>query len=109
MWKIIFLIIIFILFFFAVRTKRTLQRMRTMAQLENAVDSPTSVAIGELVAIAGGIYLSLILLTSFLKVNMPARISFYDWSVDYLAAIAFAIALFQPILTTLYYKVMQKR
>lgn len=108
MWKIFFLLIIFILLFLAVRSKKFLLRMRTKAQMENAVDSPTSLAIGELVAVAGGIYLSLIMLTSFLKVNMPERISFFDWSFDYLAAIAIAIALLQPILATLYYRLIHK-
>lgn len=108
MWKILFLLILFVLVFLAVRSKKILLRMRTKAQMENAVDSPTSIAIGEVVAIAGGIYLSLIMLTSFLKVNMPERISFYDWSVDYLATIAIAIALLQPILAALYYRLIHK-
>ncbi|MDD2212401.1 MAG: hypothetical protein PHS83_00885, partial [Clostridia bacterium] len=60
------------------------------------------------VAVAGGIYLALILLTSFLKISMPERLVFFDWSVDYLAAIAIVLALFQPIFLALYYKISHK-
>ncbi|HHY06325.1 MAG TPA: hypothetical protein GX532_05045 [Clostridia bacterium] len=104
--------ICFLLFLFfvlvAVKTKKSLQRRRNITQLENIVESPASFAIAELVAVAGGIYLALILLTSFLKISMPERLVFFDWSVDYLAAIAILIALLQPICLALYYKISHK-
>lgn len=104
-----FLITLFIILVLtAVSTKKRLKRLREIGNLENAVDSPTSYAIGELVAVAGGIYLSLVLLASFLKLSMPERIIIYGWSFDYLATIAIILAILQPIVLSLYYR-MTKR
>ena len=47
-----------------------------MTRWEDAVESPASLAIGELVAVAGGIYLALTLLATFLKISMPERLVF---------------------------------
>ncbi len=104
-----FLITLFIILVsIAISTKKRLKRMREIGNFENAVDSPTSYAIGELVAIAGGIYLSLVLLASFLKLSMPERIVIYGWSFDYLASIAVVLAILQPIILSLYYRVTKK-
>lgn len=92
----------------AIKTKKRLKRWRDIADLENAVESPTSYAIGELVAVAGGIYLSLVLLASFLKISMPERIVISSWSFDYLAAIALFLALLQPIFLSLYYRLTKR-
>ncbi|MGI6589008.1 MAG: hypothetical protein ACOX2N_09690 [Peptococcia bacterium] len=108
MGKIVFFLLLLLLVFLAVKMKKSLQRMRNIAQLENIVESPASLAIAELVAVAGGIYLALILLTSFLKISMPERLVFFDWSVDYLAAIAIILALLQPICLAIYYKISHK-
>lgn len=108
MGKIFFCLFLLLLFSLAVKTKKGLRKQRSIAELENIIESPISFAIAELVAIAGGIYLALILLTTFLKVSMPERLVFFDWSVDYLAAIAILIALLQPICLALYYKLGHK-
>jgi hypothetical protein len=108
MGKVTFGVIIFILFFLAIRIKISLKRRREMGYPENAVDSLASLAIGELVAVAGGIYVSLLLLSSFLEITMPERMYFYGWSVDYLAAIAIILALIQPIILSFYYKISGK-
>jgi hypothetical protein len=92
----------------AIKTKKRLKRWRDIADLDNAVESPTSYAIGELVAVAGGIYLSLVLLGSFLKISMPERIVIYSWSFDYLAAIALVLALIQPIFLSIYYRITRR-
>jgi len=100
-----FFIALFLMFvLIAVKAKVQLRRMRDMGMVENAVESPTSYAIGELVAVAGGIYLSLVLLASFLKLSMPERIVIYNWSFDCLASIAIVLALLQPIFLSLYHK-----
>ncbi len=108
MGKITFFVIIFILFFLAIRIKISLKRRREMGYPESAIDSPASLAIGELVAVAGGIYVALLVLTSFLKITMPERMNFYGWSVDYLAAMAIILALIQPIVLVFYYKMSGK-
>jgi len=108
MGKIVFFLILLIIFGVAVKTKKKLRYTRNLARWEDAVESPASLAIGELVAVAGGIYLALTLLTSFLKISMPERLVFFDWSVDYLAAIAITLAILQPISLALYYKICNK-
>ena len=64
--------------------------------------SPLSQAIQELVGTAGGIYLAIIALTSFLKIEIPERISLFQVSFDPLAFIAIGIAIIQPIVIRLF-------
>ena len=72
------LALIFIgLMFWAVRTRIRLKRSRGGDNMET-IASPVSIALGELVAIAGGIYLSLVLLTSFLKLSLPEKVRIHD-------------------------------
>jgi len=108
MGKTLFFLIFLLVIVLAVKTKKRLRYLRNLARWEDTVESPASLAIGELVAVAGGIYLALMLLTSFLKISMPERLVFFDWSVDYLAAIAIILAAFQPIALALYYKFCNK-
>jgi len=105
----VFIFIIMIAFILiSIRTKRTIKRIRNSMPLENAADSPLSYLLGELVAVSGGIYLSLVLLSSFLHLSVPDIVRFCGWSLDPLAATAVIIALLQPILLVLYYRINQK-
>lgn len=63
--------------------------------------SPVSSAIQDLVAIAGGIYLSLIMLVSFLKVSVPEKIYIYAIELDPLAFLAICLGIVQPIVMNL--------
>jgi hypothetical protein len=86
----------------AVRTRVKLKRIRGVDNVESTVASPASIALGELVAIAGGIYLSLVLLTSFLKLSLPEKVCIYDnLLIDPLALAAIAIAILQPLFLSL--------
>lgn len=105
MGKIILALLLVGLIAYAVRSRVYLRRRRTGEALENAVPSPASVAMGELIAIAGGIYLSLILLVSFLKISMPDKIIIFSMSIDPLALIALSIAILQPVILSVYYGV----
>lgn len=62
-----------------------------------AKESLFSIALAELVATAGGIYVSLLLLFSFLDLAMPGHISVVGIQMDTLASISLIIALLQPI------------
>lgn len=73
-----------------------------------ASPSPLSQAIQELVGTAGGIYLSMIALISFLKIDIPERIAIINVSFDPLAFIAIAIAVVQPIIIRLFQKKVGK-
>lgn len=63
--------------------------------------SPLSLAIQELIAIAGGIYLSIIMLVSFLKISIPEKINLYNVDIDPLALVAISLAIPQPIIINL--------
>lgn len=61
--------------------------------------SPLSMAIQDLVATAGGLYISFVTLVSFLKLDLPDKVSFFNIGVDPLAIIALVITIIQPIFT----------
>ena len=58
--------------------------------------SPLSLAIQELISLSGSIYLSLIMLVSFLKLNVPETIILFEISIDPLAFSAIGLAIIQP-------------
>ncbi|HBT47810.1 MAG TPA: hypothetical protein DEA73_08050 [Peptococcaceae bacterium] len=93
--RVISLCILLLLFYLAFKAK--VRRYRNTGNVEG-VPSPASRALAELVAVAGGIYLSLIMLVSFLKLSLPETVSLGGWNVDPLALLALSAALLQPLL-----------
>lgn len=79
-------------------------RMRQEAQVAPK-GSPLSQAIQELIAVAGGIYLSLVMLASFLKLTLPDKVEIGALAFDPLALAAVGCAALQPVATTLLKKV----
>lgn len=62
------------------------------------VESPMSRAIQETVGYAGGIYITLVTLSSFLQVEMPERIALTaDFYVEPIAFTAVLLTIIQPI------------
>ncbi len=61
--------------------------------------SPISLALQELVAVAGGIYLALILLVSFLKINLPEVVLIRGVTFDPLACSSIFLTVIQPVVT----------
>lgn len=78
--------------------------IRRQLEAASASPSPLSQAIQELVGTAGGIYLSMIALISFLKIDIPERITVLHVAFDPLAFIAITIAVVQPIVIRLFIK-----
>lgn len=107
-WKVFLGVVLIGLIFGAVRSKTKVRKYRNDKILEGAVASPASVALGEMVAVAGGIYLSLSLLASFLKIATPDRMTLFNLSMDPIALFAITIAIFQPIFLALYYRLRKK-
>ena len=66
--------------------------------------SPLSFAVQELVATAGGIYLALVMLVSFLKITIPSTISIAELTLDPLASISIGLAIIQPFFCKVFYK-----
>ncbi|MCE5287331.1 MAG: hypothetical protein LLG02_16010 [Pelosinus sp.] len=80
-------------------------RMQRRRQGNNEIKaSPFSLAVQELVSTAGGVYLSLIMLTSFLKLDIPEIVSLCGVSFDPLAGIAMGVAVVQPLCALIFYK-----
>nr|WP_092470835.1 hypothetical protein [Desulfotruncus arcticus] len=84
-------------------------RWRTMRDknwdaIGEAKTSPLSQAIVNLVGTAGGIYLSLVLLQTFLEVNMPRSIALAGMDLEPLASIAIALAIIQPFIARFWLK-----
>ncbi len=60
--------------------------------------SPLSQALAGLVGTAGGIYLSLVLLFTFLGLEVPERVRVWGVQVEPLAALSIALAVVQPFI-----------
>jgi Ni,Fe-hydrogenase III small subunit len=90
-------LLLLLLVYGACRIKMQLWRENGSLPLEPK-PSPVSRALAELVAIAGGIYVSLVLLTAFLKMPVPERVVIAGLEVDPLAIVAVIIAIIQPYL-----------
>lgn len=97
-WAILVLICLGITWSIKVRVKR----FRNILDSMETKPSPLSMAIQELIAVAGGLYLALIMLVSFLKIDVPEKIFVHNISLDPLACIAVIIALFQPLILKLF-------
>jgi len=63
---------------------------------EHTKPSLLSEALQELIATAGGIYLSLVLLISFLQIEIADKWVFFDVSMDPLAMVSIILAIIQP-------------
>lgn len=70
--------------------------------------SPVAAAIQELVATAGGVYLAIVALTSFLRLDMPDKVSLMAVAVDPLAVTAIVLAVVQPLFSRLFLKILHK-
>ncbi|MGI6227117.1 MAG: hypothetical protein ACOYJ1_12775 [Peptococcales bacterium] len=97
MWRLMGGVLLILLIFLSVRSKIILNRRRTK-ELPEVISSPVSQALTQLLGTAGGIYLSLIMLASFLGIDVPKEITFWQWSLDPLAFFSLLITLLQPLL-----------
>ncbi|MDK2823073.1 MAG: hypothetical protein PWQ67_1721 [Clostridia bacterium] len=103
MLKIFILFVFFLLFIFAVKTKIFLNRQR-QKDLPEITNSPVSQALTQLLGVAGGIYLSLVMLAAFLGIEVPEKVFFINLVIDPLALFSLVITLLQP----LFIKALQK-
>ncbi len=89
------ILVLFIIMALGLRRKM-FNRRRLDAGMPDAAPSPFSRALTELLAAAGGIYLSLMLLVQFLSVDIPSQIDIIGLEIDPLALVAVLIASLQP-------------
>ena len=63
--------------------------------------SPLSQALTGLLGTAGGIYLSLVMMFSFMEFNVPGKVEVFSVGLEPLSAVSFALAIVQPFIIRL--------
>lgn len=93
----IFFLVVIVLLFLSVR-----QRLINHDLKERAWDgsetksSPLSNALTGLIGMAGGIYLSLAMVISFMELSVPKQVKIFSVGLEPMAAISFGLAIIQP-------------
>ncbi|MFZ5633927.1 MAG: hypothetical protein ACOY40_13880 [Bacillota bacterium] len=101
-------VFIFTLVVLALLTLSVRQRVQNMAIRERAWDgsetkpSPLSEALTGLIGTAGGIYLSLVMLFSFMELSVPKKVEVFKIGLEPLAAVSFTLAIIQPFVIRLF-------
>lgn len=78
------------------RIKLYSYREKDWGTLGESKSSPLSMALTNLYGVAGGIYLSLVLICTFVELQLPERVHLGQFSLEPLAAISITMALVQP-------------
>lgn len=84
------------------RVRQRYMREKDWGFIGEAKSSQISQALTNLIGVAGGIYLTLVILAAFLELQLPERVSFGRISLEPLAAVSILISLAQPY----FFKVM---
>ncbi|HHU85340.1 MAG: hypothetical protein ACOX86_04740 [Pelotomaculaceae bacterium] len=80
------------------RIRQRLYREKDWSFIGEGKASPLSEALTNLIGVAGGIYLTLVVLTEFLELQLPELIHLGGISLEPLAAVSIFTALVQPYL-----------
>lgn len=93
-----FVLIVVLLIVLSVRERVRLmtRRDKDWDTIGEAKSSPLSRALTGLVGTAGGIYLSMVLLQTFLELKVPSDIQLGSIALEPLAAVSIAMAILQP-------------
>lgn len=96
----ILVIIVLLLVAFSVRerVRQHLYREKDWSTIGEGKSSPLSQALANLVGVAGGIYLSLVVMATFLELQLPERVQMGGLSLEPLATVSILMALAQPYL-----------
>lgn len=95
------------LLFFSLRERMRMSALRSQGWdvVEMSRPSPLSQALAGLVGTAGGIYLSLVLLSTFLGLELPERVWLWGVQVEPLAALSITLAVIQPFVLRVWHYV----
>ncbi len=92
---IIFMVLLYISVLLRVGTKKRIQE--DMKKLPtDPISSPLSNALAEILGIAGGIYLSLVMAVSFLQIEIPSKTDIYGLEMEPLAFVSVILAVTYP-------------
>lgn len=102
-WTLGFVVAAVLLVILSVRERVKLQKFRdkNWDVIGESKSSPLSRALANLIGTAGGIYLSVVLLVTFLELKVPERVNVMNLSMEPLAAISIVLALIQPFVVRL--------
>lgn len=95
---IILIVVILMLVSISVRERILLYKHRDKdwSVIGEGKSSPLSQALANLLGVAGGIYLSLVVIATFLEVQLPERIQLAGLSMEPLAFVSILMAVAQP-------------
>ena len=98
MGLLLFIFVVLLLVLLSIRERVRLMNMRdkNWDSIGEAKSSPLSRALTGLVGTAGGIYLSLVLLQTFLEMDVPQNVYFGSIALEPLAAASITLAIVQP-------------
>jgi len=100
LWKVVFWGVFFLLLILSVkeRTRQLKYREKDWESIGETRSSPLSKALANLIGVAGGIYLSLMIMITFLEVDLPKSIQVGGISLEPLAVISIILAVIHPYL-----------
>ena len=78
------------------RVRQRYLREKDWGFIGEAKSSRISQALTNLIGVAGGIYLTLVILAAFLELQVPERVTYGQISLEPLAAVSIFISLAQP-------------
>ncbi len=91
-----FIVLLLVILSVRERVRQYMYREKDWSVIGEGKSSPLSRALVNLVGVAGGIYLSLILLVTFLEIELPEKVHVGKFSLEPLAAVSIFLALVQP-------------
>lgn len=101
---IILTLIVFLMLIHSIRERMRLRMYRDKswgALMGEGINSPLSEALAQLVGVAGGVYLSVVMLVNFLELDVPPRVELLGVGFEPLASISILIAIVQPYILRL--------
>ena len=107
----LFILVVLLLVLLSIRERVRLMNMRdkNWDSIGEAQSSPLSRALTGLVGTAGGIYLSLVLLQTFLEMDVPENIYLGGIALEPLAAVSITLAIVQPFATRFFVLTRKRR
>ena len=96
-----------ILFFFTVLLGLALLakvKYKQKHRQRDPISSPLSEALTEIIGVAGGIYLALVMAINFLGIVWPEKINLFGSCVDPIAVLSIILACLQPLVLWAYHK-----
>jgi hypothetical protein len=90
------IVLVLVCFSLKERVRHRLARDKDWSVIGESRASPLTLALTNLIGVAGGIYLTLVVLVTFLELQLPARVRVGSVTIEPLATISFGLSIIQP-------------